>query len=443
MHISDMIQRIGLLKAYEYLDEDPDRNIPKLVTWLENEDTDGSLARHLAVARTILDNPGSNWYRLGKTFLTSVDGEIRRTVFTNFVINGFLKASPSLTDHRKTYGCNVPLAIAIQLTARYRDGQAGERPADGLSFDELDGIIEQGKALGTYFYIFSGGEPLLRREELIALSNKHSDCEFLVFTDGALIDETLADELLRVRNVVPAISVCGGAKELDAQAGSGAFARLHRSMDLLRERKIPFGTFCCCTRENCGLLCTDGFFDEMISWGTLFTWFYPYLPTGRNGDPNRMVTAEQREQFYHRIRVFRGTKPLLTLNFWNDGEFFGGCIAGGRNYCYINAAGDIEPCACIHYSDSNIRSKTLLEAYRSPLFMAYHREFPFNKNPLRPCPLADNPGCLSGMVEGSGAVSTDPQGPDDVDCLTGRCSGQAENWAPRADRLWRETGKEN
>ena len=49
----------------------------------------------------------------------------------------------------------------------------------------------------------------------------------------------------------------------------------------------------------------------------------------------------------------------------------------------------MEPCAFIHYSDSNIREKTLLEALKSPLFKAYRNGQPFNNNHLRPCPLLD------------------------------------------------------
>lgn len=42
-------------------------------------------------------------------------------------------------------------------------------------------------------------------------------------------------------------------------------------------------------------------------------------------------------------------------------KFVGGCIAGGRNDIHINVNGDFEPCAFIHYSDSSIYEKTLLE----------------------------------------------------------------------------------
>jgi len=126
------------------------------------------------------------------------------------------------------------------------------------------------------------------------------------------------------------------------------------------------------------------------------------------------------------------------MDFWNDGEYVKGCIAGGRSYIHINANGDIEPCAFIHYSDSNIREKSLLEAYRSPLFMQYYINQPFNENHLRPCPLLDNPWCLRNMIKKTGAKSTELQNPEDVSLLCAKCEHTAENWSEVADRLWAE-----
>lgn len=56
----------------------------------------------------------------------------------------------------------------------------------------------------------------------------------------------------------------------------------------------------------------------------------------------------------------------------------------------------------IHYSDSNIREKTLLEALQSPLFIAYHDGRPFNENHLRPCPMLENPELLREMIAKKG-----------------------------------------
>ena len=145
---------------------------------------------------------------------------------------------------------------------------------------------------------------------------------------------------------------------------------------------------------------------------------------------------------YHQVREFRKTKPLFTVDFWNDGEFVGGCIAGGRSYCHINANGDIEPCAFIHYSDSNIREKTLLEAYQSPLFMGYRHNQPFNGNMLRPCPVLDNPGRLTAIVEESGAVSTDYSDTESAKEYSDKCVEKAALWKPVSEKLWTGSGHE-
>lgn len=81
----------------------------------------------------------------------------------------------------------------------------------------------------------------------------------------------------------------------------------------------------------------------------------------------------------------------------------------------------MDPCVFIHYSDSNIRQKSLLEAMQSPMFMAYHDGQPFNDNMLRPCPMLENPEKLRAMVEASGAHSTDMQSPETADHLCAKC----------------------
>src|SRR5699024_12338464 len=117
------------------------------------------------------------------------------------------------------------------------------------------------------------------------------------------------------------------------------------------------------------------------------------------------------------------------------------CIAGGRNYLHINANGDLEPCVFIHYSDSNIREKTLLEALQSPLFMAYHDGQPFNENMLRPCPMLENPTLLRDMVKKSQAKSTDILDKEEVDELCGKCDDYAKDWKKVADEIWYEKEK--
>lgn len=434
-------QSYGIKMALNYLDSDPDTNIPKIIDWVEKFDKNGDISGQLQVVKEVVSDADSNWYRLVKSLWTDIDDDVRKTMFENFVINTTILGSSRKKRIKEQYNCNVPWAILMDPTSACNLHCIGCWAAEygdrlNMDIDTLDNIIKQGKEMGTYMYIYSGGEPLVRKKDIITLCEKHDDCVFLAFTNGTLIDEAFAKEMLRVKNFIPAISVEGFEDETDFRRGNGTYDQVLRAMDILKSNKLPFGISCCTTSQNTDVIGSEAYIDDMIKKGAKFAWFFTYMPIGKDAVPELMVSAEQRKFMYHQVREFRKTKPIFTIDFWNDGEYINGCIAGGRCYLHINANGDIEPCAFIHYSDSNIHDKTLLEAYTSPLFMQYHNNQPFNDNHLRPCPLLDNPGRLSDMVDKSGAKSTDLQNPEDVHDLTDKCVEKAEKWATVADELW-------
>jgi MoaA/NifB/PqqE/SkfB family radical SAM enzyme len=445
MDLKAKIQALGMQKALNYLDKDPDKNIPKLMNWVDAILPADQFKSQRDMIRKIIGDPNCNWYQLIKSMWTDIDDGVRKTIFENFFINANFKWRPKQEQYRKNFGCNIPWAILMDPTSACNLHCTGCWAAEygdrlNMDLDTLDSIICQGKEMGICFYIYSGGEPLVRKKDIIKLCEMHPDCQFLSFTNGTLIDESFADEMLRVKNFIPAISVEGFEADTDFRRGKGTFAKVTAAMAILKNKKLPFGISCCYTSKNVDMIGSEAYFDWMVEQGAKFCWFFTYMPVGKDAVPELMATAEQRAYMYKQIRNFRHTKPLFTMDFWNDGEFVGGCIAGGRKYLHINANGDIEPCAFIHYSDSNIHEKKLLEALLSPLFTAYKEGQPFNSNHLRPCPLLDNPGALTQMVERSGAHSTDLEAPEDVRDLSNKCREKAEKWAPVADALWASGG---
>lgn len=72
-----------------------------------------------------------------------------------------------------------------------------------LSLDEIDDIIRQGKEMGVYFYIYTGGEPLVRKKDLMEICRRHNDCVFMSFTNGTLIDDAFAEEMLEGEKLLP------------------------------------------------------------------------------------------------------------------------------------------------------------------------------------------------------------------------------------------------
>lgn len=444
-NLVEHVEAFAIKRVLDYLNdtENVDDAIEKAMDWVDRFDKKGEVAGQRAVFRKIVDSKQGNWYDLIKKVWTEIDPGVRGKFFENFVLNATAIGGQRQDKTKEKYGCNVPWAILMDPTSACNLHCTGCWAAEygnklNLTYEEIDGIIQQGKELGIYMYIYTGGEPLVRKKDLIRLCEKHSDCIFLSFTNATLIDEAFADEMLRVKNFVPAISLEGSESATDGRRGDGVYGKVMKAIDLLHQKKLVYGISACYTSANFESITSEAFFDQLIGLGCYFIWYFHYMPVGNDASPELLPTPEQRIATYHRIRQYRAEKPLFAMDFQNDAEYVGGCIAGGRRYLHINANGDVDPCVFIHYSDSNIREKTLLECLQSPIFMAYHDGQPFNKNMLRPCPMLENPQLLREMVHKTGAHSTDLQSPESVDHLCDKCITYAENWKPEAERLWKD-----
>lgn len=442
MNFKNILTKAALSTAMNYISGDPEKNLPKLLHFIESIGWDSAQTK---IFHEVIENTDNIWHSYLMNLWKDIDNDVLKAIFRNFALNASLLGGKEQEANKEKYGCNIPWAILMDPTSACNLHCTGCWAAEygnklNLTYEEMDDIINQANALGCYFFLFSGGEPLVRKADIIRLCEEHSDCQFTAFTNATLIDEAFAEEMLRVKNFIPAISVEGFEEATDFRRGAGTFKKVERAMAILKEKKLPFGVSCCYTSKNYHVIGSKEYFDQMIEWGAKFCWLFTYMPVGNAAVPELMVTADQRRFMYEQMRKFRKTKPIFTMDFWNDGEYAEGCVAGGRFYLHINANGDMEPCAFIHYSDSNIREKTLLEGLQSPLFMAYHDGQPWNENHLRPCPLLDNPEKLVAAVEQSGAHSTDLESPEDVHTLAGKCTETAENWKYVADEIWKCSG---
>ena len=444
MKATDQIKRAALNKAIDYLLENPERNVAKIMDMIDKVAPDDVFPTQRAAFHQAIDDE-SNWYQLIMKILTDMNPQVRDRLIKTFVVDANMLAWPKQEAMRDQYHCNIPWAILLDPTSACNLRCTGCWAAEyghkqNLTYEEIDSIINQGVKLGTHVYIYTGGEPLVRKHDLINLCEAHPDCAFLSFTNATLIDEEFVQNMIRVANFVPAISVEGFEEATDARRGEGTYAKVSRAMELLRESGLPFGVSCCYTSANASSIASEEFFDWLIEKGALFAWVFTYMPVGVGSPTSLMVHADQREHLYRFIREMREKKPLFTLDFQNDGEFVGGCIAGGRRYLHINAAGDVEPCVFAHYANVNIRETSLLDALRSPLFMQYYEGQPFNDNLLKPCPILENEGLLADMVKRAGAHSTDLQEKESAEDLCAKCHDSIAEWTPVAERIWNDEG---
>lgn len=348
---------------------------------------------------------------------------------------------PEVQATSEKLGVNVPNVILVDpisaCNLRCEGCWAGKYLHNHfISPERLDRLFCEAKELGIRWIVFSGGEPLLY-PRLFELMAKYPDIAFMAYTNGTLIDGKTADQIVAVGNFTPAISLEGWRERTDARRGTGVFDKVMQAMDLLRECGVIFGVSLTATRYNMEEITSDAFIDFLVEKGATYGWIFHYIPIGRNPNLDMMLTPEQRAYLAERIPHIRSRKAIMLADFWNDGALTEGCIAGGRRYFHINAAGEVEPCAFVHFAVDNINEKSLLEVLRSPLFAAFQKRQPFNPNHLRPCPIIDNPAALREIVRETGAKPTH-EGAETV--LSGTTAAYLDRlvvrWAAVAESIW-------
>ena len=426
------------------LNQDREKAFMKIMDVAEDYLGDSISKEGFAKARKAFQDPNNKWVRYINRVLDETNPNYLKTMALNLGYEAFFRGTKMIRKNREIYNCNIPWLILFDPTTACNchcigcwSGTYGHK--HNLTFEEMDKIVTQGKELGVYLYMMTGGEPMVRKADVLRLCEKHNDCFFAAYTNSTLIDEELCKEVVRLGNLTFMLSIEGTPETNDARRGEGHYAAVMKAMDLLKKYGIVFGTSICYTRANVDAVTSDEFFHMISEKGARFGFYFHYMPVGNNAVPELMPTIEQRKYMIKRIREVRSMDSdieFYPMDFQNDGEYVGGCIAGGRNYFHINSAGDAEPCVFIHFSNTNIKTHSILEMLQSPLFMAYHEGQPFNRNHLRPCPMLENPEILQEMVARTGAHQTNLESPETAEHLCAKCENYAKEWAKEADAIW-------
>jgi MoaA/NifB/PqqE/SkfB family radical SAM enzyme len=367
---------------------------------------------------------------------------VQRKKIVNFLVNQFLEGTNRRKGFESRTGYYPPRAMLISPTMKcdlncygcYAGDYSNENE---LELDVIHRILSEAKEMGISLVVVLGGEPLLRKD-LLEVYEAHSDMAFHVFTHGGFLDEGAVDKLANLGNVMPAISLEGFRDETDKRRGKGHFAKVVKSMELLKEAKVLFACSLTQTKENTDVLTSERFIDFLIEKGCILTWYFMCMPIGKNPDIGLLPTPDQRNLMRENLKTLRATKPILFVDFWNDGQLTNGCMAGGRMYFHINAKGDVEPCVFCHFASDNIRETTLLKALNSPLFKKIRSLQPYSNNLLRPCMLIDEPCIGREMALKYAGYFTHPGAETLFTELSGQIDHYAEQYGEIADEVWEE-----
>lgn len=371
-----------------------------------------------AVMESLREGDDSQAARMFRRVMTELSPHCLKAVGRTLFVNGLLRSSAIRRDFAVKHGFDPPFTLLISPTMRCNLNCVGCYSGryvreTGLSNDLLERLLTEARDMGILFIVFSGGEPLTRKRDLFELIRKHDDMYFMFYTNGTLINDSVADELHDLGNAGAVISLEGFEETTDARRGKGTYQRVMTAMDRLKERGVPFGTSLTATRNNLEEITSSRFFEHLYRKGVMVAWFFLFMPVGKDPDVSLMPTPEQREHLRRRDQELREEFPIFIADFWNDAPYVGGCIAGGRHYLHITPKGDVEPCVFTHVAVEKIHDKTLVEVLNSDLFRHIRSLQPYSENLLTPCMIIDNPHVFRDVCRKCGAYGTH-EGAEDV-----------------------------
>lgn len=237
----------GIKKLIRYVKRDPDRNLSKTVNFAEKFVGRIFPQGNFEKMRNAANDKDNVWRDFALKILNETDENVILKMALSFGLGAGVHGTREVRKNRDKHHCNIPWLILMDPTSACNKKCKGCWSAEYgskscLTFEEMDSIVCQGKALGTHLYMFTGGEPLIKKDEIIALCKKHQDCLFLSFTNATLIDQEFCDEVKKVGNFALMLSIEGDSETTDSRRGSGSYQSTIDAMKLLK--KITSSSVC-------------------------------------------------------------------------------------------------------------------------------------------------------------------------------------------------------
>ncbi|MDK2957407.1 MAG: AdoMet-dependent heme synthase [Desulfovibrionales bacterium] len=284
---------------------------------------------------------------------------------------------------------------ACNLACKHCRAEAQLEPAQGeLSTQEALALIDTFPEAGSPIIIFTGGEPLMRKDifELVAHA-KSKGLRCVMAPNGTLLTPEIAVRLKDVGIERCSISIDGpdAASHDDLRGVPGAFEASLRGIEHLKAAGMEFQINTTVTRDNLSMF--KDIFQLAERLGAAAWHIFLLVPTGRAAQLGaQVITAEEYENVlnwfydfrkttqmqlkatcaphYHRILRQRAKEEGVPVNF----ETFGldavsrGCL-GGVGFCFISSTGQVQPCGYLELDCGQVRKTPFPEIWRnSPQF---------------------------------------------------------------------------
>ena len=166
--------------ALKKMKKDREKALLKIVDLAENFMGNNFMKESYGKARELIRNPEHKWMRYMNLLLDETDAHVAKMTALNLGYQAGFYGTKTIRKMREIHGCNIPWLLLMDPTSACNLRCTGCWASEygnklNLTFEEMDRIVTEGKELGIYFYMMTGGEPLVRKTDVIKLCEKHND----------------------------------------------------------------------------------------------------------------------------------------------------------------------------------------------------------------------------------------------------------------------------
>lgn len=258
-----------------------------------------------------------------------------------------------------------------------------------LDTREIQRIIKEATRLGSYFFVITGGEPLMV-PGLISILTKNKSALFILITNGTLVNERTVLQLKESWNILPVISVDGDRNDVEYRRNSHTWLKIQSALSLFRSHHIAFGVSIMLTRLNIRNVLKFDWLNSIWKKGARFGFLLDYLPFDHSHTQSYELNKEDLLLKRNLLAKLKFKSPLPLFMFPEGDHCNSNCYFLRDQLIHINASGMVEPCPFCQVATDSIRKKPLEEILNSDFFKVLHKEFDNSPDQNTPCVLFDN-----------------------------------------------------
>lgn len=282
-------------------------------------------------------------------------------------------------------------------------------PRTLLDLPTLHRTIREARAHGNTFFGILGGEPFLH-PGLLDLLAAHPDCYFQLFTNGHFLTDAVAEQLRRLGNATPLVSIEGRELTSDVRRGHReVFSRSLAGLEACLRAGLLTGVATSLCQSNLDELLTEAWLRELIRRGVHYVWYHTYRPVGPRMAPELALRPDQLARVRRFIVEMRARLPLILIDAYYDAEGRALCpMATGISH-HVGPAGDLEPCPIIQFAVETIRDpRGVFVTMRDSAFLTDFRRLAARHT--RGCVVLERPDLVLDLVRRHGARDTTLRG---------------------------------